>query len=43
MSSALIADRLKGGKEVVDAFDEVTVLFADIVDPFSAWATSKSR
>lgn len=35
---ALIADRLKGGEEVVDAFDEVSVLFADIVDftPFSA-------
>ena len=35
---ALIADRLKGGEEVVDAFDDVSVLFADIVDftPFSA-------
>jgi class 3 adenylate cyclase len=35
---ALIADRLKGGEDVVDAFDEVSVLFADIVDftPFSA-------
>ena len=29
---ALVADRLKGGEEVVDAFDEVSVLFADIVD-----------
>jgi hypothetical protein len=38
---APIADRLKGGEEVVDAFDEVTVLFADIVDftPFSATLT----
>ena len=35
---AVIADRLKGGEEVSDAFDEVSVLFADIVEftPLSA-------
>jgi len=35
---APIADRLKGGEEVVDGFDDVSVLFADLVDftPLSA-------